>query len=136
MLFSEWAVPSGTVGPSIRRPPGTPGLRCLLIPTAMVGSVRFPFPRAVPACQSPGMTDLDARKAVLRGKLKERRAAAAAANGAAVAALAAERFLAAVPLRAGQAVAGYWPMADELDPRPLLGMLRQRGMLQIGRAHV
>src|SRR3546814_20807315 len=30
---------------------------------------------------------------------------------------------------AGQAVAGYWPMADELDPRPLLGMLRQRGAL-------
>ncbi|MFC3674573.1 5-formyltetrahydrofolate cyclo-ligase [Ferrovibrio xuzhouensis] len=75
------------------------------------------------------MTDLDARKAVLRGKLKERRAAAAAANGAAVAALAADRFLAAVPLRAGQAVAGYWPMADELDPRPLLDALRQCGVL-------
>ncbi|WP_370156816.1 5-formyltetrahydrofolate cyclo-ligase [Ferrovibrio sp.] len=73
------------------------------------------------------MTDPDARKAVLRGRLKQRRAEAAAANGAAIAALAAERFLAAVPVAAGQAVGAYWPMVDELDPRPLLAALRQRG---------
>jgi 5-formyltetrahydrofolate cyclo-ligase len=75
------------------------------------------------------MTDLDSHKAALRGKLKQRRAEAAQANGAAIAALAAERFLAAVPVRAGQAVAGYWPLDDELDPRPLLAALRRRGAI-------
>jgi len=72
---------------------------------------------------------LDQRKASLRLKLKERRAEAASANGAAIAALAAERFLAAIPVAAGQVVAGYWPMGDELDPRPLLLTLQRQGVL-------
>ncbi|WP_298721654.1 5-formyltetrahydrofolate cyclo-ligase [uncultured Ferrovibrio sp.] len=73
--------------------------------------------------------DTDARKASFRAKLKQRRAEAAAANGAAIAQLAAERFLAAIPVKAGQVVAGYWPMGDELDPRPLLQQLQRRGAL-------
>lgn len=32
-----------------------------------------------------------------------------------------------LPVRAGLAVAGYWPMGDEADLRPLLDMLFQRG---------
>lgn len=75
--------------------------------------------------------DLDRRKASLRAKLKARRAEAAqanhGANAAAIAALAADRFLAAIPVQAGQVVAGYWPMQDELDPRPLLTQLQGRG---------
>ncbi|WP_300296385.1 5-formyltetrahydrofolate cyclo-ligase [Ferrovibrio sp.] len=73
--------------------------------------------------------DLDRRKAALRAKLRQRRRAANAANGLAIAALAAERFLAAIPVRAGQVVAGYWPMEDELDPRPLMLALQQRGTI-------
>lgn len=73
--------------------------------------------------------DLDRRKAALRAKLRQRRRAANAANGVAIAALAAERFLAAIPVQAGQRVSGYWPMDDELDPRPLLRALRQRGAI-------
>jgi 5-formyltetrahydrofolate cyclo-ligase len=77
--------------------------------------------------------DLDRRKASLRAKLKARRAEAArandGANGAAIAALAADRFLAAIPVEVGQVVAGYWPMDDELDPRPLLTQLQSKGAL-------
>lgn len=73
--------------------------------------------------------DLDRRKAGLRAKLQQRRREAKAANGAAIAALAAQRFLAAIPVQAGQAVAGYWPMDDELDPRPLMQALQQRGAI-------
>ncbi len=67
---------------------------------------------------------IHADKARLRVRLRARRAEAAAANGAAIAQVAAERFLAGIPLRPGLAIAGYWPMADELDPRPLLARLR------------
>ncbi len=78
-----------------------------------------------------GDPDLDRRKASLRTKLKARRSEAArvndGANAAAIAALAADRFLAAIPVQAGQVVAGYWPMQDELDPRPLLTQLQGRG---------
>lgn len=76
---------------------------------------------------TPDIAVLDAihaDKARLRAKLRARRAEAAAANGAAIAQVAAERFLAGIPLRPGLAIAGYWPMADELDPRPLLARLR------------
>lgn len=77
--------------------------------------------------------DLERRKASLRSKLKARRSEAArandGANAAAIAALAADRFLAAIPVAAGQVVAGYWPMGDELDPRPLLRQLQRRGAL-------
>lgn len=75
--------------------------------------------------------DLDRRKASLRAKLKACRADAArandGANAAAIAALVADRFLAAIPVEAGQVVAGYWPMQDELDPRPLLTKLQGKG---------
>jgi 5-formyltetrahydrofolate cyclo-ligase len=78
-----------------------------------------------------GDPELERRKASLRAKLKARRAEAAqandGANAAAIAALAADRFLAAVPVQAGQVVAGYWPMGDELDPRPLLMRLQGEG---------
>lgn len=74
------------------------------------------------------MTDIDEAKARLRVKLKARRAEAASANGAAIAALAAERFLAAIPLKPDQVAACYWPMADELDSRPLMAALRRLGL--------
>ncbi|WP_299483133.1 5-formyltetrahydrofolate cyclo-ligase [uncultured Roseibium sp.] len=33
----------------------------------------------------------------------------------------------ALPLPSGAIVAGFWPIRDEIDPRPLLDRLRQRG---------
>jgi 5-formyltetrahydrofolate cyclo-ligase len=85
------------------------------------------------SCPKTSLTDtadtaLDQRKAGFRARLKARRAEAHAANGAAIAALAAERFLAAIPVAPGQVVAGYWPMGAELDPRPLLLALQRRGL--------
>ncbi len=96
----------------------------------MVGPSTFPI--LCPALISAD-PDLDRRKASLRAKLKARRAEAArandGANGPAIATLAADRFLAAIPVQVGQVVAGYWPMADELDPRPLLVQLQSKGAL-------
>lgn len=39
----------------------------------------------------------------------------------------ADHFLAQVPLAAGAAVSGYWPLGDEIDPRPLMGRLHESG---------
>lgn len=98
------------------------------MPTARAGpSAHFSQAPAVASAHIPD-TDLDAAKAKLRTRLKQRRAEAAAANGAAIAEVAARRFLDALAVEAGQVVGGYWPLADELDPRPLLGVLQQRGV--------
>jgi 5-formyltetrahydrofolate cyclo-ligase len=52
------------------------------------------------------------------------RRAASQHHGLAAAEAVADRFMAALgPTVAGRLVAGYWPMADELDPRPLLAAL-------------
>ena len=59
---------------------------------------------------------LAAAKAELRRLGAERRAEAAAGEGAAT--RVAEHFLAAVAVVAGAPVSGYWPIRDELDPRP------------------
>jgi 5-formyltetrahydrofolate cyclo-ligase len=40
---------------------------------------------------------------------------------------AAERFAAAFQVAPGERVAGYWPVGDELDPRPLLARLEAAG---------
>ncbi len=71
-------------------------------------------------------TTLDERKRRLRGEAKVRRdAAAAAATGAAEAVC--RNLRAAVALAAGSVVSAYWPMASELDPRPLMAALRKAG---------
>ncbi len=76
-----------------------------------------------------GYQDLDAlraAKAALRRPMRERRAemaAAASDAGSRVAALVAASF---APTQ-GSVVAGYWPMRDELDPRPTLAALSARG---------
>ncbi len=63
--------------------------------------------------------DLRTAKADLRTAMLDRRSAAAAAASDAGERLKAN-FLAAVPVPAGARVAGFWPMGDEIDPRPLL----------------
>jgi len=63
----------------------------------------------------------------LRTESAARRRRAKAAAGAGAAERLADHFLAQVPLAAGAAVSGYWPMRDEIDPRPLLGRLHESG---------
>ncbi len=65
----------------------------------------------------------------LREASSERRRRAGAAAGSGAAERLADHFLAAVPLLAGAAVSGYWPMRDEIDPRPLMRRLHERGHL-------
>jgi len=72
------------------------------------------------------LDELTAAKAALRRPMRERRSAMAPAApdaGSQVAALVAASF--APP--SGSVVAGYWPMRDELDPRPTLSELSARG---------
>ena len=66
---------------------------------------------------------LAAEKAPLRRLYRDRRRAAAFACGDRLA----ESFLATTPLAPGATVSGYWPFADEIDPRPLMVALCARG---------
>jgi 5-formyltetrahydrofolate cyclo-ligase len=71
-------------------------------------------------------TDLKQAKAGLRREA-ERHRAETAGDGKAAAASVCARLLAAISLPSGAAVSGYWPMRDELDPRPALLALHGRG---------
>ncbi|GAB4224498.1 MAG: hypothetical protein Tsb0032_29230 [Kiloniellaceae bacterium] len=78
----------------------------------------------------PAATVLQEDKRALRETAKAVRAAAARqdrqAGGPAAAALR-DLFLATVTLKADQVVSGYWPMSDEIDPRPLMMALAGAG---------
>jgi 5-formyltetrahydrofolate cyclo-ligase len=73
----------------------------------------------------PPDTPLKERKADARRSALARRKDAdpAGAHGAALA----RNLLARCPPPAGAVVAGYWPMGDEVDVRPLLTALAERG---------
>ena len=84
----------------------------------------------------PVASPVQDEKRALRVAAKATRAGAAAADRAAAVGRAGgspaaealrDRFLAEVPLAAGQVVSGYWPMGDEMDPRPLMEALAARG---------
>jgi len=63
--------------------------------------------------------DLAAAKAALRTDMKVRRAALHAAAPAAGVAIR-DRVMGAFSLPPDHVVSGFWPMGDEIDPRPLL----------------
>jgi 5-formyltetrahydrofolate cyclo-ligase len=67
--------------------------------------------------------DLDAAKAAARQAAAARRAGSDPALGARLT----EHVLARIALPAGAIVAGYWPINDEIDIRPLLQALAERG---------
>ncbi len=69
---------------------------------------------------------LDDEKRRLRAEARTRRAAAAAAAPDAGDAVR-ERLLSAVVLPPAATVSAYWPMASEIDPRPLMQALDERG---------
>lgn len=72
------------------------------------------------------MGSLQEEKQALRAVLRERRTEAAQSSVAAAADLA-ERFLRGVPVRPRWEVAGYLPIGDEIDVRPLLQRLHGFG---------
>jgi 5-formyltetrahydrofolate cyclo-ligase len=67
--------------------------------------------------------NLEDRKAAARHTARQRRAGLDPALGAALAA----NVLRCCPPRPGSVVAGYWPLAGEIDPRPLLHALAAQG---------
>ena len=70
-------------------------------------------------------------KRLLRSTARVTRAAAAAADSAAggpAAAALRDRVLAAVDPAPGTVAAAYWPLGDEIDPRPLMTALHERGL--------
>jgi 5-formyltetrahydrofolate cyclo-ligase len=72
------------------------------------------------------MRSLQEEKQALRAAVRARRAKAAR-SGVPAAADLAERFLQAVPAPPHSVVAGYLPIGDEIDVRPLLRRLAGRG---------
>lgn len=70
---------------------------------------------------------LEEQKAELRKEALTRRMAVPQADRADAAKAAAEAFLEGVPLHAGQVVALYWPIRDEIDCKPLLTRLVDSG---------
>ncbi|MGQ0665364.1 MAG: 5-formyltetrahydrofolate cyclo-ligase [Pseudomonadota bacterium] len=73
------------------------------------------------------MPDATAAKAALRIAAAAARQAAHAAHGAAAAIAVRDIFLAAIPLVPSATISGYWPIAAELDVRPLLAALDALG---------
>ncbi|MGH6934229.1 MAG: 5-formyltetrahydrofolate cyclo-ligase [Dongiaceae bacterium] len=69
---------------------------------------------------------LDASKRALRFDMTARRRDAAPSLGHAGSA-ARDRLIAAIKLPPQAAVSGYWPLADEFDPRPILQRLNELG---------
>jgi 5-formyltetrahydrofolate cyclo-ligase len=67
------------------------------------------------------------RKREMRAAAAALRAAAAERAGATAAVRVRDRVLAEIPMRPGAVVSAYWPMRDELDPRPTLDALHLRG---------
>ena len=75
--------------------------------------------------------DVQDAKRRLRMTARAARATAAAADRAAgsmAAEAVSERLLAAVDPQPGTVVSAYWPMGDEIDPRPLMEALHRRGL--------
>jgi 5-formyltetrahydrofolate cyclo-ligase len=74
------------------------------------------------------MTPEAAAKRRLRTAFRAGRAAIALAASPDAPVLAADIFLAHISVPPGACVAGYWPIGDELDPRPLMRHLAGAGM--------
>jgi 5-formyltetrahydrofolate cyclo-ligase len=80
-----------------------------------------------PALTAPPADLIEAKVLFRRAAGLRRRALAAAEAPGIAGARAADRFLANFSLPKGAIVSAYWPMGDELDPRPLMARLHQAG---------
>ena len=82
----------------------------------------------MPSALTAPPASLIAEKDRLRRSAGVRRTELALAQAPALAgAMAAERFLAEFRLPEGAIVSAYWPMGNELDPRPLIHRLQEAG---------
>jgi 5-formyltetrahydrofolate cyclo-ligase len=72
-------------------------------------------------------TDLVRRKASLRAQALERRAGIPESYGRNAADAVAARLVDELQIPRGATIAGYWPLAGEIDPRPGMDRLRARG---------
>ena len=80
-----------------------------------------------PALMAPPASLIE-EKAAFRREAGERRRALAAAEAPAMAGRrATDHFFAHVELAEGAIVSAYWPMGDELDPRPLIHRIQAAG---------
>ncbi len=70
------------------------------------------------------MTEIFEAKAALRRTSRQRRREAASSG---VSAVVCRRLLDSLAIPADATVSGYWPLRDELDPRPILSALATRG---------
>ena len=70
---------------------------------------------------------IEQAKAALRAAAHKKRAAFHPSLRNEAAAAAASHFFESVPLAAGEIVAGYWPIRDELDVRPVIARLMDAG---------
>lgn len=75
----------------------------------------------------PDPAELVRRKAALRAELLARRQAIAPEDAARAANAVAETLVHALATTAATSVAGYWPLGDELDPRPAMQRLAAAG---------
>ena len=74
--------------------------------------------------------DLDTLKASLRktqAKIRAKQASIADQTSQAIAAEA-DRIIAAFGLTTDDIIAGYWPIKTEIDPRPLMAVMAERGL--------
>lgn len=76
------------------------------------------------------MSSVSSQKECLRRELRQRRGVIASQDAAAAAMLLVPHALAFFPATIGRdtVVAGYWPMGGEIDPRPLMEVLGERGV--------
>jgi 5-formyltetrahydrofolate cyclo-ligase len=82
----------------------------------------------VPSAMTAPPGSLLSEKDQLRRNASQRRRLLAAAEAPALAGeKAAERIMAEAGIPAGAIVSAYWPMGDELDPRPLIRRLHRAG---------
>jgi 5-formyltetrahydrofolate cyclo-ligase len=78
----------------------------------------------------PAASTVQQEKRALRAAARKARCAAALADGTApgpASQALRDHVLAAVPVKPGVVVSGYWPMGEEIDPRPLMEALAARG---------
>lgn len=97
-------------------------------PDAAPPGPNLPRPGGAPAGSGPVISSIDlaGAKRDLRVSAAERRRQAALAAPAAGAGVR-DEFLAGVPVAPAAPVSGYWPLPEELDCRPLLRALYERG---------
>lgn len=74
-----------------------------------------------------GQAIIERRKREMRAAQRQLRAEARRLADSHCYSRAAEVFLDALPVPSDGTIAGYWPIGDEFDPRPLLEMLAARG---------